>query len=290
MTIKNALIVDDSKSARIMLQRLLEKMNLNAQAVESAEEALRYLEDQHPDIIFMDHMMPGMDGLEATQTITSNPKTENIPTIMYTSKESDGYNTLAMSHGASGVLPKPANQQAIMAVIHSLESTAANDVSDDKIKNINTDQISIEAIDKMIQQRLDSSVLSAKAEITAGLDGVIHQVLQTQQERLTIAERNLKQHIKPLQLQLSDLDNNNILLKRLQPQLQKQMMVIADKISRQKVDALNKEHLLKIKEITTLQNNFFIEISNKSRLAMIKSMIGGALLGATIAIVAQFII
>ncbi|MFT6450271.1 MAG: CheY-like chemotaxis protein [Oleispira sp.] len=290
MTIKNALIVDDSKSARIMLQRLLEKMNLNAQAVESAEEALRYLEDQHPDIIFMDHMMPGMDGLEATQTITSNPKTENIPTIMYTSKESDGYNTLAMSHGASGVLPKPANQQAIMAVIHSLESTAANDVSDDKIKNINTDQISIEAIDKMIKQRLDSSVLSAKAEITAGLDGVIHQVLQTQQERLTIAERNLKQHIKPLQLQLSDLDNNNILLKRLQPQLQKQMMVIADKISRQKVDALNKEHLLKIKEITTLQNNFFIEISNKSRLAMIKSMIGGALLGATIAIVAQFII
>jgi CheY-like chemotaxis protein len=51
MTIKNALIVDDSKSARIMLQRLLEKMNLNTQAVENAEEALRYLEDQHPDII-----------------------------------------------------------------------------------------------------------------------------------------------------------------------------------------------------------------------------------------------
>jgi hypothetical protein len=71
-------------------------------------------------------------------------------------------------------------------------------------------------------------------------------------------------------------------------------MVIADRISRQKVDALNKEHLLKTKEITTLQNNFFIEISNKSRSAvikvMIKGMIGGALLGATIAIVTRFII
>jgi CheY-like chemotaxis protein len=53
VTIKNALIVNDSKSARIELQRLLEKMNLNTQAVESAEEALRYLEDQHPGIIFM---------------------------------------------------------------------------------------------------------------------------------------------------------------------------------------------------------------------------------------------
>jgi CheY-like chemotaxis protein len=290
MTIKNALIVDDSKSARIMLQRLLEKMNLNTQAVESAEEALLYLEDQHPDIIFMDHMMPGMNGLEATLTIKSNPKTESIPTIMYTSKESDGYNSLAMSHGASGVLPKPANQQAIMAVIHSLENTAANDVSNDRIKNINSDQVSVEAIDKIIQQRLNSSVLSAKAEIAAGLDGVIHQILQTQQERLTIAERNLQQHIKPLKLQLSDLGDDNVLLKRLQPQLQKQMMVIADKISRQRVDALNKEHLSKIKEIATLQNNLFIEISHKSQLAMIKGMIGGALLGATIAIVTRFII
>jgi CheY-like chemotaxis protein len=224
MTIKNALIVDDSKSARIMLQRLLEKMNLNTQAVESAEEALLYLEDQHPDIIFMDHMMPGMNGLEATLTIKSNPKTESIPTIMYTSKESDGYNTLAMSHGASGVLPKPANRQAIMAVIHSLENTAANDVSNDRIKNINSGQISVVAIDKIIRQRLNSSVLAAKAEIAAGLDGVIHQILQTQQERLTIAERNLRQHIKPLKLQLSDLSDDSVLFKRLQPQLQKQMM------------------------------------------------------------------
>jgi CheY-like chemotaxis protein len=91
----------------------------------------------------MDHMMPGTNGLEATLTIKSNPKTESIPSIMYTSKESDGYNRLAMSHGASGVLPKPANQQAIMAVIHSLENTAANDVTNDRIKNINSDQVSV---------------------------------------------------------------------------------------------------------------------------------------------------
>ena len=128
MAIKNALIVDDSKSARIMLQRLLKKMNVGSLAVESAEEAIRYLEEKQPDVIFMDHMMPGMDGLEATQTIKNNPKTQSIPTIMYTSKEGDGYNILAKSHGASGVLPKPADQQAVMAVIDSLSEHAANDV------------------------------------------------------------------------------------------------------------------------------------------------------------------
>jgi CheY-like chemotaxis protein len=290
MTIKNALIVDDSKSARIMLQRLLEKMNLITQSVESGEEALLYLESKQPDIIFMDHMMPGMDGLEATKTIKNNPKTQGIPTIMYTSKEGDGYNSLAMSHGAMGVLPKPANQQAIMAVINSLENMAANDVSTTKINNDTVNEVSLEVIEKVIQQRLDHLVLSAKAEISAGLDGVIHQVLQTQQERLTIAERNLKQHIKPLQVQLSALDDDKELLKRLQPHLQKQMIVIADKVSCKKIDVLNKEHQLKIKKIEEQQENVLIEISNKSQSTMLKGIFGGALLGSVIAITVSFII
>ncbi len=286
MTIRNALIVDDSKSARMMLQRLLEKMNVIALTVESAEEALSYLEEQQPDVIFMDHMMPGMDGLEATQTIKSNPKTQGIPTIMYTSKEGDGYNTLAKSHGANGVLPKPANQQAVMAVIDSLEDAAANDVP----ASIESEQISLEAIESLIKNRLNSSVLSAKAEIAAGLDGVSHQLLQTQQERLTIAERSLKQQIKPLQTQLLDLNDNAILFKRIQPQLQKQMMVIADKISRKKVETLSKEHTLKIQQLEVQQSKIIAEISSKANQAMFKGMIGGALIGSMIAIGASFII
>jgi CheY-like chemotaxis protein len=290
MTIRNALIVDDSKSARIMLQRLLEKMDVIALGVESAEEALTYLENQQPDIIFMDHMMPGMDGLECTQTIKSNPKTQGIPTIMYTSKEGDGYNSLARSHGANGVLPKPANQQAIMAVINSLEKTAANDVPEAQVNDSNAHQISLEAIEKMIQLRLNTSVLSAKAEIAAGLDGVSHQLLQTQQERLTIAERSLKQHLKPLQTQLIELADDNALFKRIQTPLQKQMMVIADKVSRKKVDILAKENARKIQELEEQQNNLVAEIANQSQMAMLKGMIGGAFLGAAIAIAAGFII
>lgn len=283
MTIKSALIVDDSKSARIMLQRLLEKMNVITLGVESAEEALTYLENQHPDIIFMDHMMPGMDGLEATQTIKSNPKTQGIPTIMYTSKEGDGYNTLAMSHGASGVLPKPANQQAVMAVIDSLQNTAANDVPH-KAPQMDTHQVSLEAIEKMIQQRLNNSVLSAKAEIAAGLDGVSHQLLQTQQERLTIAERHLKQQLTPIKISISELSDDGVLFKRLQPHMQKQTMVIADKISRQKVDALNKQQQAKIQAIEEQQNNLLLQIKKQSNSAMFKGMMGGAILGAAIGV------
>ena len=288
MTIKNALIVDDSKSARIMLQRLLEKMNVVALAVESAEEALSYLENQHPDVIFMDHMMPGMDGLEATQTIKSNPKTQGIPTIMYTSKEGDGYNSLAKSHGAFGVLPKPANQQAVMAVIDSLDNTAANDVT---AKTPAAEKfVPLEVIEKMIKSRLNSSVLAAKAEITAGLDGVSHQLLQAQQEQLTIVERSLKQQVKPLQSQLIDLQDNNILFKRIQPQMQKQAMLIAEKISRKKIEVLARENQSKLNAIEEQQQLLIKELASKSQQAMLKGMLGGAALGSIIAIAASFIL
>ncbi len=288
MTIKNALIVDDSKSARIILQRLLEKLNVVTLTVESAEEALRYLEKQQPDVIFMDHMMPGMDGLEATQTIKRNPKTQGIPTIMYTSKEGDSYHSLAKSHGAFGVLPKPANQQAVMAVINSIVNTAANDVPASDVP-LSEQFTPIETIEKMINSRLTSSVLAAKAEISAGLDSVSHQLLQAQQEKLTIVERNLKQQVKPLQSQLIDLQDNTNLFNRIQPQMQKQMMLIAEKISRKKVESLAKEHLAKLKLLEQQQQQLMVAISNKSQQAMIKAILGGAVLGAIIAVATSFI-
>lgn len=289
MTIKNALIVDDSKSARIMLQRLLEKMNVISLTVESAEEALSYLENESPDVIFMDHMMPGMDGLEATLSIKNNPKTQNIPTIMYTSKEDDGYISLAKSHGAIGVLPKPANQQAVMAVIDLLDNTAANDVSIQKADS-QEQAISLEVIEQLIKTRLNSSVLSARSEIAAGLDSVSHQLSQTNQEQLTIAERSLKQHIQKLQTQLLDLQDDHSLFKRLQPQIQKHVILIARKVSQKKVDALSKEYTMKLSALEQQQLKLTQEISIKSQQAAVKATIGGAILGALIAIAASYIL
>ena len=288
MAIKNALIVDDSRSARIMLQRLLEKMNVVSLAVESAEEAIEYLEDKRPDVIFMDHMMPGMDGLEATQTIKNNPKTESIPTIMYTSKEGDGYNTLAKSHGASGVLPKPANQQAVMAVIDSLAETAANDVA--KFQPTATPQVTLAQVEKLIKARLDNSILSAKAEISAGLDGVSHQLLQTQEERLVIAERRLKQQLDPIQTKLVALHDDSALFKRLQPQVQKQALVIADKLSRKKVDAVEKSTDIKLNELVKKQTELLNSVNKSITSAKYTGILLGTLFGASIAIAVNLVL
>ncbi|MGH8254368.1 MAG: response regulator, partial [Steroidobacteraceae bacterium] len=106
MSAKRALIVDDSRSARTFLTRILQRYDLQVDGAGSAEEAFEYLAAEHPDVIFMDHLMPGMDGFQALSAIKSDPRTAAIPVMMYTSQEGELYVNQARALGAVGVLPK----------------------------------------------------------------------------------------------------------------------------------------------------------------------------------------
>lgn len=117
---KTALIVDDSRTARIVLQKMLEKHDLEVDNVGSAELALAYLSENRPDIIFMDHEMPGMDGFEAVSAIKKNPATATIPIMMYTAQEGELYVGQARALGAVGVLPKQVEPVELSKVLESL--------------------------------------------------------------------------------------------------------------------------------------------------------------------------
>ncbi|WP_331352875.1 response regulator [Cellvibrio sp. UBA7671] len=106
MTIKRALIVDDSTTAQYRLKKMLRRYPLDIDIVDSGEAALRYLARHAPAVIFMDHLMPGIDGFRALQIIKSNPDTAMIPVIMYTSKSGDVYTGQARALGALDVVSK----------------------------------------------------------------------------------------------------------------------------------------------------------------------------------------
>ena len=116
----HALIVDDSKTARYALRLLLDKQHFTTDMVESAEEALDYLHSQAPDLIFMDHMMPGMDGFQAVKAIKSNSATAAIPIVMYTSTQGGVYFGQARALGAADVISKPASAEDLNAVLQRL--------------------------------------------------------------------------------------------------------------------------------------------------------------------------
>ncbi|QBQ54046.1 response regulator [Nitrosococcus wardiae] len=127
MAPRTALVVDDSRVARIAISKLLKERNFNVDDVASGEEALEYLEHHRPDIVFMDVMMPGMGGLEATRAILSQEATRSLPVVMCTGKETAADQNFALEVGARDVLAKPAGEENLDRVLQALvtDSSAA---------------------------------------------------------------------------------------------------------------------------------------------------------------------
>lgn len=120
MSQKRALVVDDSRSARVALQKLLERYEIAVSFAESGEEAIDFLKHQETDVIFMDHSMPGMDGFEAVSVIKADPRTAMIPVMMYTAKEGEVYVGQARALGALGVLPKQVEPGVLFEMLRKL--------------------------------------------------------------------------------------------------------------------------------------------------------------------------
>jgi CheY-like chemotaxis protein len=131
MAHKSALIVDDSRTARRFLAQVLEQHDMRVETAESAEQALEFLSHDRPDVIFMDHMMPGMDGFQAVRAIKNNPATATIPIMMYTSQAGELYVSQARALGAVGVLPKQIKPVEITALLESLHLLPGGEIERD---------------------------------------------------------------------------------------------------------------------------------------------------------------
>ena len=119
---KQALIVDDSQLAQFVLKKMLREEAIAAECSGSAEDALEYLKTNKPDIIFLDHTMPGMNGLEVLEVIKQDSSTRHIPVMMYTSQEDRRYAEKAMALGAIDVLPKQLKRPDLHRILITLDA------------------------------------------------------------------------------------------------------------------------------------------------------------------------
>ena len=126
MNIKKALVVDDSKVAHLTLRKLLLERSVEVDWVGSGEDCIKYLDNKKPDIIFMDVMMPGMDGFETSRAITGQNLQDSPPIIMCSANATDEDKRDAKESGAVGFLSKPYTPDQLDAVLNGVsEGTAA---------------------------------------------------------------------------------------------------------------------------------------------------------------------
>jgi CheY-like chemotaxis protein len=129
---KNALVVDDSRTARMVLKRHLNQIDIIVETANDGNHALELLRDHRPDIIFLDHIMPGMDGFEVLQLLKENQSTRAIPVVMYTSQAAPQYTSEAKSLGAIGVISKEVTNEQLMQLLDRAELYQLEAVNADK--------------------------------------------------------------------------------------------------------------------------------------------------------------
>lgn len=118
---RSALIVDDSRVAMVTLKRMLEPHQVTIESAESGEEAIEYLRSNvPPTVVFLDHMMPGMDGFDVLGLVKKDPRLAAIPIVMYTSKEGEAYMGQALARGAFAVLRKPPNPSGLLRILEQV--------------------------------------------------------------------------------------------------------------------------------------------------------------------------
>tara|TARA_X000001036_G_scaffold11462_1_gene10034 strand:+ start:10568 stop:11998 length:1431 start_codon:yes stop_codon:yes gene_type:complete len=114
------LVVDDILPNVKLLEAKLTHEYYDVLTAMNGQEALKKVEEQSPDLVLLDVMMPGMDGFEVCTHIKNNPATAHIPVVMVTALTDSGDKVRGLESGADDFLSKPINDTALMARVRSL--------------------------------------------------------------------------------------------------------------------------------------------------------------------------
>ena len=114
------LIVEDDPMIRDVLSRRLQIEGYQVITAESGEEGIEKAKAELPDLVLMDVVMPGLNGYQATRTLTRDEATKHIPVIVCTSKGQETDKIWGLRQGAQDYMVKPVNGEDLLLKIAAL--------------------------------------------------------------------------------------------------------------------------------------------------------------------------
>jgi two-component system phosphate regulon response regulator PhoB len=116
----SVLVVDDESAIRDMISFALQRAGMECHSAADAQEALLSINDNRPDLVLMDWMMPGVSGLELTRRLRKDPYTADIPIIMLTAKVTEDDKVAGLEAGTDDYIIKPFSPRELMARIRAV--------------------------------------------------------------------------------------------------------------------------------------------------------------------------
>jgi putative two-component system response regulator len=114
------LVVDDIESNVRLLERLLSAEGHRVLFAHDGQQALERVRDEHPDLVLMDVLMPGLDGFETCRMLKANPETRLVPVVLVTALQSRRDRVRGLEVGADDFLSRPVNTAELSARVRSL--------------------------------------------------------------------------------------------------------------------------------------------------------------------------
>ncbi len=114
------LVVDDEKDILELVEYNLAKNGYRVSCVATGEEALKAARSQLPDLIVLDLMLPGVDGLEVCKTLKNDPKTAHISIVMLTAKGEEADIVTGLELGADDYITKPFSPRVLLARLRAV--------------------------------------------------------------------------------------------------------------------------------------------------------------------------
>ena len=135
MAKKNILIVDDEEDVLDLVRYNLDKEGYCTETATSGEEAMAKARAKLPDLIILDLMLPGIDGLQVCRNLKNDAKTQNIPVIMFTAKGEEGDIVTGLELGADDYVTKPFSLKVLIARVRRiLQKNIISDLENAQVK------------------------------------------------------------------------------------------------------------------------------------------------------------
>lgn len=113
------MVIDDSNTIRRSAKLFLSSAGFDIIEVEDGFDALSKIMEEEPDLVFIDVLMPNLDGLQTCQIIKKNPMFKNLPIIILSSKDGEFDKAKGLMMGANDYLVKPFTKDSIIKVVKS---------------------------------------------------------------------------------------------------------------------------------------------------------------------------
>ncbi len=205
---KSILIVDDEKDIRDILSYNLSKEGFDTHEAKNGEECLQMLNNFHPDLIILDVMMPGMDGIEVCETIRKTPGNQKVIICFLTARGEDYSQIAGLDAGADDYISKPIKPKVLVSRINALIRRSAPVVIEkDEMPGlfINRDKYIIQKGEEEIQLPRKEfeliALLISQPDVVFHRNEILNTVWGTE---IVVGDRTIDVHVRKIREKIGD--------------------------------------------------------------------------------------